>query len=89
MRYNPERQEESDLTKITWICFFLCWLIYLCIFNKVAWNFLRGLSAKLFGVCPVTVRTAASLTLYLNQIILKAFLQFHFVKPILLVQITD
>lgn len=22
MRYNPERQEESDLTKITWICFF-------------------------------------------------------------------
>lgn len=64
-------------------------LTYLCIFNKVAWNFLRGLSAKLFGVCPVTVRTAASLTFYLNQIILKAFLQFHFVKPILLVQITD
>lgn len=32
------------------------------------------------SVCHATIRTAASLTLHLNQIILKASVRFHFCK---------
>ncbi len=46
------------------------------------------MAAKEISVCEVAIWTAASLLLHLNQIILKAFPQFPFVKPILLVQIT-